>query len=639
MNWLLDRKVSAGYSIFAGMSVVLLSVLAWVLHHLVADPKVVMLTSDGPAEWIRADEQFDLSARHEEATSAVFIQQVMIPASRASCNLQVAALRRVVVKLDGRQLFDSGPALEKWKTTYNVPIPMDVPAGPHSLQCRVSNRYGPSLLRLQCAELGISTDATWWASTDKFGLSHAALARTVWEPQNKTPFPSQAILWLGGLFAAGLFLCSRQSRTEKIVWPTRVRWLLLAAWFVLGFNNIFKVPLLCGFDATSHYDYILFIADHRSLPRPDGGWQYFQSPLYYIVSAAFCRFLLATNIDHNEILFLLRWIPLVCAAGIVEISYRAGRMVFPTRGGLQIITTVVGGLAPVNLYMAQTVSNEPMAGALSGLILLMILRFITRPQAARSSISLALAGAALGLAWLTKINTVLWALPLGIAIAVALRREKINLEGWIKAGAIVAGFTLLISGWLMIRNYRQVGKLFYLESSVAQSQWWQDPGYRTPSTLYEFGHVFLRPTHNVMASVWDSLYGTLWGTGVPSGQAPWHYGLMWCGLWLAIIPSLSIFLGTARVMFDRQSAPSSESLQIAVLTVGCFIAAILYVYITLPIYGCAKASYMMGTTPCLGLLAAMGFDWIKNYRWLGAIFNGLLICWAVTAYLTYFAII
>ena len=165
-----------------------------------------------------------------------------------------------------------------------------------------------------------------------------------------------------------------------------------------------------------------------------------------------------------------------------------------------------------------------MGAVVSGVILLITLRFLKQPRLARSPRWLAIAGLMLGLAWITKINTVLWLIPLTGAVAVSLIREKAALADWFKAVGFAASAALLISGWLMIRNYCLVGKPFFLESSESQSQWWQDPGFRTPRNFYEFGHVFARPIYNGTASMWDSVYGTLWGKEFPAGRSRGTFG-------------------------------------------------------------------------------------------------------------------
>jgi hypothetical protein len=620
------------------------------VRHLLAQDRVILLSPDGNAKWIRADEPFEVAAKRNASTRTVFATTVHISNSSVPANIEVTALRRVVIDLDGTPIFDSGPDLSEWKRVYEIPIPAGFSAGSRRLRCTVTNENGPSLLRLKCAAIGLATDSTWQATTDQQHWKPAATADEIWEPavaEAVNPHMRDMlpiVLCAVAFFAIGVVATLRtyQSRGETLA--SRVRWFLIVAWTVLSVNNLFKVPVACGYDAQSHYEYILYVAGHWSLPKPDAGWQFFQAPLYYIVSAGFCRILIAAGIAHDTILILLRLIPLACGAMMIEISYRAARIVYPNRGDLQMIAVVIGGLLPVNLYMSQTVSNEPLAAVFSGLIFLMVLRFLQQPKLVQSTKFLALTGATLGLAWLTKINTLLWIAPVSIALAMAAKRDSTSLsherllKPFLKAGAIIASCALLVSGPYIIHNLRLSGRPFYIEYPVSAAKWWQDPGYRTPSNFYEFGHVFTRPIYNGMASAWDSLYGTLWGKGIPSGQEPWNFRLMWCGLWLAILPCLAIIVGAIRAVLFNNERQVRDSLRMAALSVGCFITAILYVYLRLPIFSCAKASYMLGTAPCLGLLAAWGIDCIPSSGRVRAITAGAIASWAVIAYLTYFVL-
>lgn len=613
-------------------------------RRVLAQPGVVLLWDKGNAQWIRVDRPLDVRSKQEEFernTAATFLIRFKTTQPISNAVLHVAALRRVVVLLDDSSVADSGPELQDWKTTYAFPVDGTLPAGQHELRCMVSNRDGPPLVRLSCPELGIATGSSWQASENQTEWKPAALAKGPWDP----PIPAVYVarytnlvllpIGLGVLFAIGTLLRWRRPIDSRVKWASRVRWLLLIAWAVMGLNNSFKVPIGCGYDAKDHYRYIQFVAEKLSLPRPDSGWQTFQSPLYYMVSAVVYRGLKAAGVSLDAVQYLLRWIPLVSCGLLIEICYRAGRAVFPGRGDLQIITMLIGSLAPVNLYMAQTVSNEPMAAALSGVLILIILRMLRDPRWGVEPMSLLMAGLTLGFAILTKINALLWAAPLAAAIAIALNDQKVKPLGWLRSMAIVATGTVAVVGWLIVRNVRMVGKPFYLNTSVANQNWWQDPGFRTPDNFYEFGHVFSRPIYNGMASVWDSLYGSLWGNGILSGHAPWNTYLMYVGLFLSILPTLAIGIGMVRSVLGRPLSRPPEILQVATLAIGCFVAAIVYVYLTLPIYSCAKASYLLSTLPCLGLLAAAGLAGPFKIRWVRALLGGVLISWAATGYLTF----
>jgi hypothetical protein len=99
-----------------------------------------------------------------------------------------------------------------------------------------------------------------------------------------------------------------------------------------------------------------------------------------------------------------------------------------------------------------------------------------------------------------------------------------------------------------------------------------------------------------------------------------------------------ILAGSLRVvgrgLIRKMEAP--VGLWFAVVSIGCLLAAVVHLYLTLPIFSCAKASYLSGATPCLAVLSAYGFDGLLNRRISCAVGGGVLFCWAITAYLTYF---
>ena len=57
-------------------------------------------------------------------------------------------------------------------------------------------------------------------------------------------------------------------------------------WVALFCNNANLLPQTVGFDRDAHADYIVYLQKHRALPLPNEGWEMFQPPLYYGISAA-----------------------------------------------------------------------------------------------------------------------------------------------------------------------------------------------------------------------------------------------------------------------------------------------------------------------------------------------------------------
>src|SRR5206468_142944 len=56
-------------------------------------------------------------------------------------------------------------------------------------------------------------------------------------------------------------------------------------WIVLFANNLGMLTSVMGFDSNFHLEYIDYIKTHWKLPLAKDGWQMYQPPLYYMISA------------------------------------------------------------------------------------------------------------------------------------------------------------------------------------------------------------------------------------------------------------------------------------------------------------------------------------------------------------------
>ena len=608
----------------AGLAATLALALALAAHHLWVSPDVVLLVPAGGAEWVRPDRPFDLDTQQAPATIAAFQTTFTVPPRFAGAVLSVTGLKRVRVSIDGTPVFNSGPTSgADWRTPRAVPLPATLTPGPHRLRFDVGNRYGAALVRASCDALAIHTGHGDWGPV--------VPVSDPWRPALVDRWgPSAPALWrclplLAVLFGLGATLALRRPAGD---WGRRARWAVLTMWVVLGAADLFRVPLAYGYDAHWHYQYIQFVADHARLPPPDGGPEFFQAPLFYVVSAVLWRALSIAGATADQLPFLIRLVPLACGAALAEVCYRSARHAFPGRPDLHAVAVVIGGLIPVNLYMGLAVSNEPLAGCLGGAVALVGMRFLARSTDATNPRWLAAAGGLLGLAVLAKVSMGLWAVPLLIAVTAAAGRRAV------RSIAVVTAVAAGITGPYLVRTWRVAGTPVLSHAVLRGTSWWQDPGYRTPANLLTFGRGLTRVAYGGIDSVWDSLYSTTWGNGFlggaidPNYDPPWHVDLMACGLWFGLLPTAAIGVGAAvgRVRGGRW---------FPCLALALFLAALLWVYLTLPIYSCAKGSYLLSTLPCAAVLAAAGLDRVMVGRRSRAVVVGLLTCWAVTSYLTY----
>jgi hypothetical protein len=672
-------------------------------YHIVHDPAIPLLLPHGDAQWIRVDAPLSLNPSRTSRTIAGFRTSAQVPAGFQGAALRVWAFRWCEVSIDGSPLLpQNAPAT--WKEPNEFVIPASLRPGTHVLAIVVRNLDAPPLLCASCDEIRVHTDHNWEATGDNHTWRAAggaaddvaiegADAFHLSPRQILAPLPIIIVLLIattviGGMVVRGKTQADASSAADArpsgpplnairkiasfLLSPPGFRWLMLIAWLVLAGNNICKIPYYIGYDARDHFQYIQFIADNHRLPKPTEGWEYFQPPLYYLVSAPLYR-LVENRFPLETCVKLLRLIPLLCGLAMIEICYRALRRAFPGRGDLQIVGTAVGGLLPMNLYMSQFISNEPFTAMMSALVVLSSVRVLSstgvspvsgdashgrdargtfRPELVATGL-----GFLLGLAMLSKISAAALLPPVAGVIVYATARRGYRFARSIACVALLAAVAFACAA-VHFRNWSNIGTG---TSAIAgwdpsRVQWWQEPGYRVPQHFLRFGRVLIHPIFNGARGLWDSLYATLWADGFLSGvgnyaqRPPWHYTLLQYGVWLAVVPMLALLAGVMS-LFRRHSISEPKGaltetnrrpramIGFGVAVVACYLAAEVHLYLMLPIYACGKASYMMGATPCFAILVAAGFDQLsRNRKWSRALAAGLLLGCAANAYLTYFVV-
>jgi 4-amino-4-deoxy-L-arabinose transferase-like glycosyltransferase len=630
------------------------------------DPSIILLTSHEGAQWLKVDEPLEPAARPLGMESVQFKTAIDVPADFRGAVLNVWALRACNAQIDEQPLTEHSPPPLSWKVPHLFDLPPLPSPGRHALRFTVTDADGPCLLCASCPALDLRSGRGWETSRDGGATWRAAAAAS--DPEIPPSFTAgfetnppellPAVLLLATIFVATFFIAYRavyRSDTSSPRIASAARWGVLIAWFALAANNFFKVPYHVGFDVKDHLDYIAYIAREHRLPLPSEGWQFFQSPLFYLLSAPLFGVLLKRG-SLEAAVTGVRIIPLLSGLLMTEACFRALRHVYPNRSDLQAMGTIFGGLLPMNLYMAQTVSNEPLAGLLSAMAIVLTLGQLAGVDAADPSdapprhpiVVAGPCGLVLGLALLTKVSAALLIPPIVIAWLFALSRRGLNVRKSMGCVSVLLLVAAIVCGWYYIRNWIEAGSPFVAGWDRRRMGWWQDPGFRVPEHFERFGYALTHPIYAGVRGVWDSLYSTLWADGFLSGIAefparpPWNYTLMHCGIWIALLPTAALAVGFVRAILPRRDYGLIDTQRRAVAfaagCVGIFFAAVLYLYLKLPIYTTAKASYMLGVTPCFALLAASGVDQLPRRRWIRAAVMAVVLTWAVDAYLTYFVV-
>jgi hypothetical protein len=141
----------------------------------------------------------------------------------------------------------------------------------------------------------------------------------------------------------------------------------------------------------------------------------------------------------------------------------------------------------------------------------------------------------------------------------------------------------------------------------------------------------VRPFYSGLNGFWDSLYSTFWTDGWLSGAASmrllaprpiaWEAASAWWGL----APAALLGLGATRAL-RRDDAASGAAL----LGAGGGLAALLWLFLTVPVYSTVKASYLLGLAPLFALLLADGLDSLTGAARVAA--WGTLVAWSAAAF-------
>ena len=263
------------------------------------DPDVPFLVSEAGSQWIVFDGGFRTQAHRSHGEVTAFRRRFDTGEKMAEAWLTVRAMKLVTAFFDGKPLSGTTGEAETWKRPRRVRIPSPIEPGSHELILLVSNPSGPAAVLAYSDELDLRTGPGWEASLDGENWTPARPVSRAKPAKVSFRFrrPSHALLrvlpWLVPVFAV-VFTWSFWSdggaagrRRLPLAPPTpgRVRWVLLSSWTVLSANNLFALPTHVGFDAMAHFHYIRFVATNGSLPLATQGWQTFQAPLYYAISA------------------------------------------------------------------------------------------------------------------------------------------------------------------------------------------------------------------------------------------------------------------------------------------------------------------------------------------------------------------
>jgi tetratricopeptide (TPR) repeat protein len=630
------------------------------LWHLDRSPQPRYLPVDGPAEWIAYPISIDLVWVAAADLTTEFRLPFHIEKVPDRANLRVRGSQGFDVWVNG-QLVHCSPleaTAPDWKKETELEVASQLHEGTNELVVNVTNKVGPPALwlTLEAGPVRVVSDANWECSTagatwvkarptaggaqprpgnhadSEFRTGVALQDR--WQSLLAFALASAAVFMGGSRFIAkrGLHLPGN----HLPFWPV----LAVIASLRVGLFVIDEPSLIApiGFDASAHIDYVAYVLDNGTLPLANDGWEMFQPPLYYSVSAALL-WLTATPPNGEPCLLALRVINLILGLVGVYLTALCLRRLFPAREAPWLIGVVVAGALPLSVYHTFYPGNDLMVGVFgSAAFYLTLMVLQDGPPSWKLLTAL---GACLGAAVLTKLSAVpVVAAILGALATAALLRDR-SLLAVARLAGIPSLVALLLCGWHFYRNYLAFGQPIVGNfDPVSGHKWWAHPGQTEASDFFRFGRVLSSPFQAAFASVPDGLYSTLWGDGSWGGnfghlRPPWDYQLMAAGYILAVVPTFLIAFGFMAVFVDWFRRPTAEWGLVLAVTVAAA-AAFVYQHTHYPYHGGATTRYLLPAIICVCVYASRGFEQISSWSKRLSVGLGIAMgAWALTAFASF----
>jgi len=631
----------------------------WLSWKCVCDPKINFLPRDGRAEWIVFPTAVDARSHRVAMMDATFRRTLSLESQPGSARLLVRAAKRIELKINGETV--QTVSTRNWKQISTLDVSKFFRTGPNTIEARAFNDDAPPALWL-----ALTADSSTWRTDDKWEVS---LAGSTWRSSALASTPKRA--GPGNLLAGGerIFdVVPKIWRTWTVFavlaiflttaagwWLTRVtaktndggaefsRQQLLAllglcgiAWFILFWNNAEMLPFLSGYDSKDHIAYIKYIQDHRALPLPNEGFEMFQPPLYYAFSAGVLSISRLTVVDDAAVT-VLRAVTMIFGIANFIFVFLSMRLLFPGRLVAQMVGLLTAAFLPMQLYLSHYVTNETLAATLASATIYLGLRTL-RTERASASQYLWL-GVCAGLAMLAKATSLLLIPPLIGALTIKLLQERASIFGWYRAFGITIAAILVTCGWHYVRIWHHFGTPIVGNWDPALGfRWWQDPGFHIAGDYLRFGAALIAPLFSGFNGFADGIYSTLWGDSLCGGlsgllsRTPWNYQLMIGGYWLALWPSLLVFIGAAVAIYRFTRHPSPEWFLLLGLSAAVTVALI-FMTLRVPSYAQVKAFYGLSAIVPFCAFAVTGWQMLTaRSRVLQLLFGTVLMLFTINSF-------
>ena len=371
-------------------SFILFAAALFLFNKLHSSPNSRFLFSVHHAEWVQAGHEFNNRAKEVSEQETIFVKTFRIETGVREVSISLKVIGKAKLYLDGKLLHETSNADGYWKQESVVLLP-ELGHGSHQIYLKVSNDSGPMLMLIDADKINISSDHTWQiVDADGSQLPVVTIADPIKMPAELQgtslrkyfvsilPISVTVFVFFGLVARSQTIASALSNPAKRDIYPHYFRFLCHALWLMLAVNYL-AIPPYFGFDYQGHMAYIGYVFNNASLPLANEGWQMFQTPLYYIVSAIVFKIGQLLSIPYTSA-EMLRVVPLACGFAQIEIGYRTMRAVFPRQTALQIIGLSIMTFMPMHMYMSQQLGNEIFAAVFVSATILYVIKFINDPD-------------------------------------------------------------------------------------------------------------------------------------------------------------------------------------------------------------------------------------------------------------------
>jgi hypothetical protein len=645
------------FLVFAPALALVLSAFAYLVYQAWAKPSIEFLIPSARGAWV-------VEPSGKLSGSMTLRRRFDLEDVPARARLKLKAMSRYSLTVNGRAVEpDSQSPPRNWKRFRSYDIAPELRPGKNTIAIEVLNPDGPPALLAagllasgRGGKIRLDTGRDWEIrlDPDRRWVDLGSITKPARTSAENGGFfrsaPGRALLLLlltgqGLIFLLGLSplrsalrrrLCPAKTPAPADASPSAGSPALygrrLGSWPFLAVaavalvvnlhNTLTFPPQESAFDGVGHVEYIWDMAYQWRAPLATDGWQMYQPPFYYFVSALVYRLFGGGRAEPGS-LRAVQVSTMASGLALLLVAYLLLRRLFKDKPALQLLGFSIVAFMPMSLYLNPVISNEVFAGALMALALYLL-------TGAKSRLSLnpgraALLGVVVGLALLSKVSALFIFLTIGAVLAGRALDAPSDRKPALRALAVFVLVAAGLSGWYYFRNLRVFGDpLVGNWDKRSGFEFEQAPGYRTLGFYTRFGSVLADGAEGSLnASFWDGNYASMWMdphenfVKLASPRVRVLGRLILC---LAFLPSLAILLGFLRALRSALRAkPDDPAFALVLLSLLWLIAGFSFT-MEVPFFSTVKAFFFISLLPALAAFAAKGFEamaaGLGRFRWL-----------------------